>query len=80
VPYASEGKSLNKRKISTATAIGVACLTLAGCVIEGGSYRGSDRLYYRGGKSDPSAAVKEKIDIPTAIATMGDPTATRQAK
>ena len=46
---------MNKKAISAATAIGLACLTLAGCVSEGGSYRGSDRFYDRGDRSDYSA-------------------------
>jgi len=43
---------MNKRTLSKAAAIGLACLTLGGCVSEVRTYRGSDRFYDRGYDSD----------------------------
>jgi splicing factor U2AF subunit len=39
---------MNRRTLTVATAVGLACLTLAGCVSDGGTYSSNNRVYDRG--------------------------------
>jgi hypothetical protein len=43
---------MSQRKLGVAVAIGLACLTLTGCVSETGTYSSYNRVYDRSDRSD----------------------------
>jgi hypothetical protein len=52
-PYPSQrNTSMSQRKLGVAVAIGLACLTLTGCVSETGTYSSYNRVYDRSDRSD----------------------------